>query len=33
MIDLRTGHHQLKVRETDIPKTALGCVMGTTSLQ
>ena len=21
-IDLRTGHHQLKVRETDIPKTA-----------
>ena len=32
-IDLRTGYHQLRVRETDIPKTALGRVMGTLSLQ
>ena len=32
-IDLRTGYHQLKVRDIDIPKTALGRVMGTLSLQ
>ena len=32
-IDLRTGYHQLRVRETDIPKTALGRVMGTLSLR
>ena len=32
-IDLRTGYHQLRVRETDIPKTGLGRVMGTLSLR
>ena len=32
-IDLRTGYHQLRVRDTDIPKTALGRVMGTLSLR
>ena len=32
-IDLRTGYHQLRVRETDIPTTALGRVMGTLSLR
>ena len=31
-IDLRTGYHQLRVRDTNIPKTALGRVMGTMSL-
>ena len=33
MIDLRTGYLRLRVRETDIPKTALGRVMGTLSLR
>ena len=28
-IGLRTGYHQLRVREMDIPKIALGRVMGT----
>ena len=32
-IDLRTGYHQLRVKDTDIPKTALGHVMGTLSLR
>ena len=32
-IDLRTGYHQLRIREMDIPKTALGRVMGTLSLR
>ena len=32
-IDLRTGYHQLRVRDTYIPKTALGRVMGTLSLR
>ena len=32
-IGLRTGYHQLRVREMDIPKTALGRVMGTLSLR
>ena len=32
-IDLLTGYHQLRVRETDIPKTALGRVMGTLCLR
>ena len=31
-IDLRTGYLQLRVRETEIPKTALGRIMGTLSL-
>ena len=32
-IDLRTSYNQLRVRETDIPKTVLGRVMGTLSLR
>ena len=32
-IDLRTSYHQLKVRETGIPKIVLGRVMGTLSLR
>ena len=32
-IGLRTGYHQLRVREMDIPKTALGRVMGTLCLR
>ena len=31
-IDLRTSYHQQRVRETYIPKTVLGYVMGTLSL-
>ena len=32
-IDLRTGYHYLRVRETDIPETAFRSVMGTLSLR
>ena len=32
-IDLHTGYHQLRVRETDIPKKAFRTVMGTLSLR
>ena len=32
-IDLLTGYHQLRVRETDTLKTTLGRVMGTLSLR
>ena len=32
-IDLRTGYHQPRVRDTDIPETALGRVMGTLCLR
>ena len=32
-IDLRTGYHQLRVRDTNIPETALGRVMGTLCLR
>ena len=32
-IGRRTGYHQLRVRDMDILKTALGRVMGTMSLQ
>ena len=32
-IDLHTSYHQLRVRETDIPKTALRMRYGTLSLQ
>ena len=31
-IDLRSGYHQLKIKESDIPKTALSPVMGSLSL-
>ena len=31
-IDLRSGYHQLKIKESDIPKTVLSPVMGSLSL-